>query len=356
VTTTSNGTAATAAVVPRLNASREASVSELLTKATERETVRPSDGKSHSTFERLTIEGRQYFLKCSSRKTDWVTRVSGDRNHRPYQLWQSGIMARLPSCIDHATVAMEVDGVGDPAQLRILMHDVGAYLVPEGDSAVPDIQHHAFIDHLADLSVSFWGWQDTVGGLMTMSERLHFFASANVKKELSVADPPEPIVHADAGWRALALRAPRLAAIARAVHNDPTILTAPLAATPVTFLHGDWKMGNLGSYPDGRTLLLDWALPGSGPACWELCWYLALNRARLPETKEATIARFRALLDRSGMDVSSWFERQLDLCIVGVMSTFGWEKALGDDDELRWWERRAVEAVARQDLEFAAGS
>jgi hypothetical protein len=109
-------------------------------------------------------------------------------------------------------------------------------------------------------------------------------------------------------------------------------------------------------HPDGRTILLDWALPGSGPACWELCWYLALNRARLPETKEATIARFRASLEGRGMDISRWFERQLDLCLVGVMSTFGWEKALGDDDELHWWERRVMDAVARQDLQFEAAA
>ena len=55
-------------------------------------------------------------------------------------------------------------------------------------------------------------------------------------------------------------------------------------------------MGNLGTHPDGRTILLDWAYPGSGPACWDLCWYLALNQARLPESKEATIERFRAAL------------------------------------------------------------
>ena len=56
-------------------------------------------------------------------------------------------------------------------------------------------------------------------------------------------------------------------------------------------------MGNLGTHPDGRTILLDWALPGSGPACWDLCWYLALNQARLPEPKEAAIGRFRAALE-----------------------------------------------------------
>ena len=90
-------------------------------------------------------------------------------------------------------------------------------------------------------------------------------------------------------------------------------------------------MGNLGTHPDGRTILLDWALPGSGPACWDLCWYLALNRARLPESKEAAIGRFRAALEAGGVATGSWWDAQLDLCLIAIMATFGWEKALGDD-------------------------
>jgi aminoglycoside phosphotransferase (APT) family kinase protein len=85
------------------------------------------------------------------------------------------------------------------------------------------------------------------------------------------------------------------------VQDSPAIVTTPLAETPVTFLHGDWKLGNLGNHPDGRTILLDWAYPGSGPPCWDLCWYLALNAARLPESKESTIARFRSALDGRGI-------------------------------------------------------
>jgi len=80
------------------------------------------------------------------------------------------------------------------------------------------------------------------------------------------------------------------------------------------------------------------------------CWILALNSERLPESKESTIARFRAALHNRGMAVSGWFEAQLDLCCIGMMATFGWEKALGDDDELRWWERHVSTAVERQGL------
>jgi hypothetical protein len=231
------------------------------------------------------------------------------------------------------------------------MRDVSRALVPEGDAQVSFQTHRLFVDHMACLAHAFWGFTDTVGGLTPMAHRFRFFAPDNIAPELAAADPPGPIAAAAVGWRDLAARAPELWALVQSVHRQPDLLTAPLAATPVTFVHGDWKMGNLGAHPDGRTVLLDWAYPGSGPAAWDLVWYLALNRARIPESKEATIDAFRAGLVRRGIPgVDDWFDTQLDLCVVGIMATFGWEKALGDDDELRWWERRALEAVARQGL------
>lgn len=123
--------------------------------------------------------------------------------------------------------------------------------------------------------------------------------------------------------------------------------------TPTTFLHGDWKMGNLGSHRDGRTILLDWAYPGAGPACWDLCWYLALNRARLPESKQDSIDRFRRALERRAVVTDGWWQEQLDLCTIGIMATFGWEKALGDDAELSWWEHRVVTAARRHGIRAA---
>src|ERR1700737_1402358 len=121
------------------------------------------------------------------------------------------------------------------------------------------------------------------------------------------------------------LSLPQTPAGARCGQEPPEIVPAPLTATPVTFLHGDWKMSNLGTHPDGRTILIDWAYPGSGPPCWDLCWYLALNRARLPEAKEAAIDRFRDALERHGVVTTGWYEAQMDLCVIGMMAAFGWE-------------------------------
>ena len=123
------------------------------------------------------------------------------------------------------------------------------------------------------------------------------------------------------------------------MRDGPASQAAPVRETPQAFVHGDWKIGNLGRAADGRVVLLDWAYPGEGPVCHELAWYLALNRARIPRghTKESTIEDFRAALERHGIATDGWWERQLMLCLAGALVQFGWEKALGDDDELNWW-------------------
>ena len=318
---------------------------ELLATAASRQGVRPYDARAGAAYERVTIGGDAYFVKRLSPASDWIMRVTGDHVHRPYLVWQAGIMDRAPGCIDHTVVAMEVDGTGDRAVLTMLMRDVGGFLVPPGDTVVPPGQHENFITHMAALSAAFWGWDDDIG-LTTMAQRLRFFAPDNIAAELDAAEVPPPIAAAAAGWKALPERSPLLADMARLIHARPEILTEPLAATPRTFLHGDWKMGNLGAHLDGRTILLDWAYPGAGPVCWDLCWYLALNQARLPEPKEAVIGRFQAALEERGIDTGGWWERQLDLCTIGIMATFGWEKALGDADELAWWQDRVAGAAA----------
>jgi Phosphotransferase enzyme family len=328
------------------------SVADLLARASSREQVQPPDGRAGAMFERIVADGQRYFVKRLSPATDWLMRLTGDRVHRPYVVWRAGVMDRVPDCIDHAVVAMALAGTGDQAVLTMVMRDVGEYLVPPGDTVVPAAQHARFVEHLAALSARFAGWEDDLG-LTTMAQRVRFFAPATIARELDATDVPPVLAAAAAGWPALAERSPTLYGFARLVHERPAVVTGPLSGTPHTFLHGDWKMGNLGSHPDGRTILLDWAYPGSGPACWDLCWYLALNRARLPESKEAACQRFRDALESAGVATGGWWQRQLDLCLIGIMAAVGWDKALGDADELSWWEDAVAAAAARQDIPLA---
>jgi hypothetical protein len=319
------------------------SIAALRAGAVPRGLVRPGDARSGSTFERLEIDGRAHLLKTVSHASDWIMRVTGDVDQRTYRLWCSGLMHELPACLDHTVVAMARDGTGPDALIGILMRDVTGALVPEGDAVLPAAQHRAFLNHMAALAAWFAGWRDLLG-LTTMANRLRFFAPEVLAPELARADTDPVVALADRGWARLAELAADLYATCAAIHRRPEPLVAALARTPSTFLHGDWKLGNLGSHPDGRTILLDWAYPGAGPPCWDLAWYLALNRARLPESKQDAVAAFRAALARHGM-AGDWFDVQLRLCLLGMTATFGWEKALGPEDELQWWARAALDGA-----------
>lgn len=319
-------------------------IEALVHAASARKRVHPDDGKSGSSFEEVTIDGERYFFKVVSPADDWITRVIGDTELWPHKLWRSGLFDEVPPCIDHALVDMAVEGTGHEARLGQLMHDVGTTLVPEGDTVVDLDTHLRFLDHMAALHAHFWGWTDTIG-LMPLANRFRVFAPDNIAPELARTPVPVPIEVAARGWPQLEERAPDVAKLVRAIHTDPSPLVGALSATPQTFLHGDWKMGNLGEHPDGRTVLLDWAYPGAGPASYDLAWYLALNAARLPHSKEDAIEAYRRALEHHGVDTSGWWERQLGLSLLGMTATLGWEKAIGEDGELRWWCERALEAM-----------
>ena len=110
---------------------------------------------------------------------------------------------------------------------------------------------------------------------------------------------------------------------------------------------GAWEQGPARVYDRLAAVLIDWAYVGEGPACHELAWHLALDRSRLPASKEATAEAFRAGLERHGVDTGAWWDRQLSLCLLGAVVQFGWEKARGDGDELSWWCQAASKGAER---------
>jgi len=317
-------------------------VAHILQSASAGTALATGDGKGGSRLERVQAGGSTYIVKHLSLRDDWLMRVSGDLACRPLILWRSGLLARLPASIDHAMVGfLPGERLGEAA---LVMEDVGPYLVPEGDSPITLGQHLRFLDHMAALHAAFWGWEDSVG-LLPLSGRLLLFhpeAAAYESRRSSETAVPSLVVE---GWRRFAEYSPRAASIVGPLLDDPTPLLLPLLSMPQTFVHGDWKMGNLGTRPDGRTVLLDWALPGCAPGTLELTWYLALNRARLPHSKEEAIDAYRQALIRQGVELGSWWPEQVALALLTGLMWFGWEKALGDATELDWWAMRAVEAV-----------
>lgn len=313
------------------------SIEELLEGATHREPFHNDDGKSGSRFERVVIGGERFVLKELHVDGDWIARSLGDLRCRALLVWTSGLLDAAPPGID-PTVVGAAAGLGRHGWgAALLMHDVGEHLVPDGDALLTPTQHAGFLDGLAELSAGFWGWTDTVG-LLPLSIRLSFFGPGMLDVERALGWPhPVPRL-ADQGWQRFDTRVPQpVRALVGELRREPWLLADALGATPSTLLQGDWKLGNVGTRPDGRTILVDWCYPGEGPVCHDLAWYLALNRARLPESKADAILRFRRLLEHHGVATDGWWDRQLGLCLLGALVQFGWEKALGDDEELGWW-------------------
>jgi hypothetical protein len=67
----------------------------------------------------------------------------------------------------------------------------------------------------------------------------------------------------------------------------------------------------------------------------------------LPSGKDANIALYRAALERHGIETSSWWDRAIDLALLGALVQFGWEKAFEPGPELDWWVDRASAGLAR---------
>lgn len=319
------------------------SVDELLDGAERLGTFTPVDARSAAGFERVRVGGEPCVVKYVHVDDDFAIRASGDIGCIPRRVWESGLMDTVSSgLLDHATLGAARWGRNDWG-VALLMRDVSAELVPVGDGPIPEDVHQGFLEALAGSAARMWGWTDDVG-LVPPHWRWSYFSPWVLDCEAEMGFPePVPRIATD-GWDRFRQRAPRaVAAAIDELHRDPLPFHLAVAETPTTFLHGDWKLGNLGRTSAGRTVLIDWAYAGEGPVAHELGWYLALNRARLPtgHTKEQVIVDFEAALVRAGVRTEDWWERQLDLCLLGTLVQFGWEKALGPDDELDWWCDRA---------------
>lgn len=317
------------------------SVEELLAGAERREPFVNPDGRSAAAFERAWFDGVPHVVKYLDLDADFTMRVSGDIGCRPVRAWASGLLDAAPGLVDHAIVGAATGHGRNGWGAALLMRDVSGDLLPAGAGVLPAEEQAAFLDHLAGFCAATWGWHDdpeTGPGLLAYPDRWAWFGVAALEGERALGWPEAVPRVAATGWERFAERAPAdLAGLVGALRSDVAPLAGALRATPSCLVHGDVKASNRGRAKDGRTVLVDWAYVGEGPACHELAWHLALDRSRLPASKEATAESFREALEHRGVDTGGWWERQLALCLLGALVQFGWEKALGDEDELQWW-------------------
>ena len=257
----------------------------LLARATSREPWQPLDSKSGARFERVVLDGAGYVLKYQDPRDDWLLRATGDKGQSYVRLWESGLLGRLPAVIDPAVAAVDWDGrVG-----RVLCRDVSAQLLPPDQPFSPG-QHARFLDHMAALHATFWGWQDDVG-LTPLRARYEVFSPATARAEATLGYPAIVPKLMAQGWEDLPQVSPRLAELVLPLHQDPTPLLAALGRVPHTLVHGDWKAANLGSHTDGRTVLLDFGeVPGeaSPSPTWPGTWRSMPTCCRRPKRAPST--------------------------------------------------------------------
>ena len=328
-----------------------ASVDELLAGAEGREAFVNPDGRSASAFERVWIDGRPHIVKYVHLDHDFTMRVSGDLVSRTVRAWAAGLLDAAPGLIDHTVVGAAFGHGRNGWGSALLMRDVSSELVVVEGEPFQTGEHELFIDHLAGWCAATWGFRDDPDdgpGLLPYAARWAFFGHPGLVGEEALGWPERVPAIAAEGWERFWERAPRsVTGVVEELWRDTSPLAEALRSTPSCLLHGDVKASNMGIAGDGRMVLIDWAYVGEGPAVHELGWYLALNRDKLPVSKEETIEAFRVALERHGVDTAGWWERQLSLGLLGTLVQFGWEKALGDDDELDWWC-----AVARDGARF----
>jgi thiamine kinase-like enzyme len=318
------------------------SLTELLAELDDRQLFKTSDSLSGSRFESVRYRGVPMILKYVSVDDDWIMRATGDIDCRVLRLFASDTLTRLPRSLDHVTVAVApFESRHGHTGAAVLLHDVAGLLVPPGSDVIPVDTHRRFIEHMAELHAAYWDFEDTIA-LNPMAHHYVFLTPtmATLEAAHGGGDPvPKAVEH---GWAAINRMDSELSTILTNLASDPSPLVRGLEATPQTFVHGDWKYGNLGEHADGRTVLLDWDRCGAAPATFDLAWYLAVNCDRLPESKEATIALYRHALERHGIETSAWWDTQLALTLLGAGLQLLWSK-VGDPTEFGWWRDRVNE-------------
>jgi hypothetical protein len=325
-----------------------ASVTDLIAGATERTSLTEGAGKSGARLERVVIGGRPYVLKHLDLAQDWTMRASGCLRGAPLLAWERGLLARLPACFNQPIVGVALtggDGSAPSGGCALLMRDVTPWLVPVGDEPISLDQHLRFLRHMAALHAAFWACGSECEVVPVMHRYLELSPWLVYAEAAVGATHLVPRLVGE-GWPRLAEVAPAAAAVVTPLARDPGPLVEALEGTPQTFVHSNWKLDNLGTDADGRTVVLDWEQPGRGAPLSDLAWYLAINCRRLPQGKQDAIAAYRRALEEHGISTEAWWDRQLALCLLGALVQFGWEKALGGyDEELAWWETQAVRAA-----------
>jgi hypothetical protein len=301
-------------------------------------------GNSGAALERVTLpDGTPGIAKRVVPGGDWLGRAVGGRAITA-ELWNAGVLQRLPAAIETGIVDVEPDGEG----WRILMRDLSGSLVA-AEGPISRARHRVVMAAAAAMHAGFRG--ERLEGAITLEGHLGISSPAIADAERAGSDViPKQL---ETAWEAFAAAADDdVAGAILANLRDPGPLARALRAGGTTLVHGDLRDENLG-FTDGRVVLLDWDIAGEGTPALEVAWYLCHDAWRTQATRDEMVEDF---LIAEGDAVS---ERDLDLGLIAGLQLYGWifghsavihpdpaERAWARE-ELGWWVPRVRAALER---------
>jgi hypothetical protein len=307
----------------------------------------PNDGWSGASMTSLRRGQDLFVLKRDSLARDWIAKATAD-GAILREAWFAARGPALPSPIRAPYLGVGRDG----DEFGILMPDLTGILF-DWDAPISVGELQRVLDGLAELHSHPWTISDVLetGHLCPLRERVTLICRASLERQGPARDAVGDRILP--GWDAFDRVAPPAAReLIKSLGTDPTPLVDALARLPLTLLHGDLKLANVGIEPDGTIDLVDWQMVMIAPVAVELGWFLVSNVNALPLPPAEVLDRYwRA----RGLDGT----RQNDIAILVGLLLRGWRKGYDAEagislasgvsaaDDLAWWCARAVEAAGR---------
>lgn len=347
---------------------------------------------SANTLERITARrGDQtlnFVLKRFFPEHDWIMRLTHDTEVREVALFRGNVYQRVPDLAIVPVVAAARDG----KSWASLMVDISDSLLPSS-KPLETAQLKRCLDHLAAIHARFMEDESLLHpslGLSSLRDFILIFSPTIIKREVDQGRTHPVLEWSLRGWEIFdAMAMPAAVRMVKKVQQDLRPLLRALARAPRTLVHGDYKVANLGMWtpppipmpaapvalaadgsampeaaaptapvmfqPEPRTIILDWQDATFGSPLLDIAYFLAINSALLPVSKEDTIQMYKDSLASFGYAYQphAW-ARDLEVgLLAGGAMRLVWQKALGteSDDpatrerekaEVEWWSEQII--------------
>jgi hypothetical protein len=317
----------------------------LLEGAVQRAPLTGHEGKSGAPLERLVLaDGRRVVVKRLDPASDLVMALTGDTRGRELDLFDAGVLDRLPPGVAHALLG----GWRESSGTVLVMRDLGGSVLTWADRL--DRGRWLFVvDRVARLHRAFLDGPPAAG-LTPLRAQLGLFAPDRLRPHAGDANPLPRL--ALRGWELFTgTAAPDVASAVLALLDDLTPLVDALARRPCTLVHGDLATVNMALEGDGL-VLLDWAMPAAAPGALDVARFVAGCASVVDGgSREQLLADYR---EAAG---EAYDAEAMRLALLGGLVWLGWNKALDAAEhpdpavrareaaDLAWWVTRGREAL-----------